>query len=254
VPEEDKGRYHTLSGMVMWLLGRLPGHRRHRHLGELAAGGDRPRRQAHRQGAGDIDLARRCARQLGLELTLLEFDAPGQAAAAIGSGEADIGFLAIDPLRARTIHFTAPYVQIEGAYLVRDDSPLTHADEVDRPGVRVVAGRASAYHLHLSRSLAQATLVEVDISADVVGTLPEYGPHGVAAGVRQMLEAAAARVPGVRLLPGRFMVIEQAMAMPRERGAAAEAWLEDFLAAHRREGFVAEALRRHGIEGATALG
>jgi len=24
VPEEDKGRYHTLSGMVMWLLGRLP--------------------------------------------------------------------------------------------------------------------------------------------------------------------------------------------------------------------------------------
>ncbi len=25
VPEEDKGRYHTLSGMMMWLLGRLPG-------------------------------------------------------------------------------------------------------------------------------------------------------------------------------------------------------------------------------------
>jgi putative hemolysin len=24
VPEEDKGRYHTLSGLVMWLLGRLP--------------------------------------------------------------------------------------------------------------------------------------------------------------------------------------------------------------------------------------
>jgi putative hemolysin len=23
-PEEDKGRYHTLSGMIMWLLGRLP--------------------------------------------------------------------------------------------------------------------------------------------------------------------------------------------------------------------------------------
>jgi putative hemolysin len=24
VPEEDKGRYHTLSGLVMWLLGRMP--------------------------------------------------------------------------------------------------------------------------------------------------------------------------------------------------------------------------------------
>jgi len=24
VPEEDRGRYHTLSGMILWLLGRLP--------------------------------------------------------------------------------------------------------------------------------------------------------------------------------------------------------------------------------------
>ncbi len=29
VPEEEKGRYHTLSGMVMWLLGRLP------HTGDI---------------------------------------------------------------------------------------------------------------------------------------------------------------------------------------------------------------------------
>lgn len=30
VPEEDKGRYNTLSGMLMWLLGRLP------HTGDIA--------------------------------------------------------------------------------------------------------------------------------------------------------------------------------------------------------------------------
>ncbi len=29
VPEEERGRYHTLSGMVMWLLGRLP------HTGDI---------------------------------------------------------------------------------------------------------------------------------------------------------------------------------------------------------------------------
>jgi polar amino acid transport system substrate-binding protein len=214
----------------------------------------RSRTAVERPAGVTIDLAQRCALQLGVELTLLAFDAPGQSAAAIGAGEADIGFLAIDPLRARSIHFTAPYVRIEGCYMVRDDSPLTTVEAVDRPGVRVVAGRASAYHLHLSRSLVHATLVEIDLSDDPVAELARQAPHGVAAGVRQMLESTVAGAPGLRLLPGRFMVIEQAMAMPRDRGAAAEAWLEDFLAAHRRDGYVAQALRRHGIEGATALG
>ena len=52
VPEEDKGRYHTLSGLMMWLLGRLPQTGRCGDLGGLAAGGGRPRRQTRRQGAG----------------------------------------------------------------------------------------------------------------------------------------------------------------------------------------------------------
>ena len=46
----------------------------------------------------------------------------------------------------------------------------------------------------------------------------------VAAGVKQQLEADAKRVGGVRLLPGRFMVIEQAMGVPKGR-TAAQAWL-----------------------------
>jgi len=71
----------------------------------------------------------------------------------------------------------------------------------------------------------------------------------VAAGVRQQLQADAIRVGGVRLLPGRFMVIEQAMAVPKGRGAA-QAWLSSFIEEMKASAFVADALRRHGIEGA----
>ena len=72
----------------------------------------------------------------------------------------------------------------------------------------------------------------------------------VAAGVKQQLEADAKRIPGLRLLPGRFMVIEQAMGLPKTRGTAAQACLADFVEVMKSSGFVADSLARHRIEGA----
>lgn len=71
----------------------------------------------------------------------------------------------------------------------------------------------------------------------------------VAAGVKQQLEADAQRRPGLRLLEGRFMVINQAMATPKRREAGAR-YLHEFVETMKTSGFVADALARHGIEGA----
>ena len=211
-------------------------------------------RTARERPAGvTIDLARRFAALLGVEVELLEFDTAAKSGAAVAAGAADIGFLAIDPKRAEGLHFTAPYVQIEGCYLVRDDSPLRDNAQVDRAGTRVVVGDGSAYQLFLSRELKHATVVKVPTSEGVVDAFLRDPGAQAAAGVRQQLEADAQRVGGVRLLPGRFMVIEQAMAMPRGRSTGAAQVLESFIAEQRASGFVRDALRRHGIEGATAL-
>lgn len=200
-----------------------------------------------------IDLARRFAALLGVQAQLLQFDTAAKSGAAVAAGEADLGFMAIDPKRAEAIHFTSPYVQIEGCYLVREASPLQRNEEVDRAGTRVVVGEGSAYELFLSRHLQHATVVKVATSEAVVDAFVADPSIEVAAGVRQQLEADARRMGGVRLLPGRFMVIEQAMAMPRGRSAQAQELLESFIAGERASGFVRDALLRHGIEGATAL-
>jgi polar amino acid transport system substrate-binding protein len=68
--------------------------------------------------------------------------------------------------------------------------------------------------------------------------------------VKQQLEADAKRVGGVRLLPGRFMVIEQAMGVPKGR-LAAQAWLSEFIEEMKATRFVEQALQRHQIEGAS---
>jgi polar amino acid transport system substrate-binding protein len=196
-----------------------------------------------------VDLARGFAERLGVELELVVFDTAGKSVDAVTQEQADIGFFAIDPKRGEGIHFTAPYVLIEGCYAVRDGSLVTAMEQVDRAGTRVVVGKGSAYDLFLSRELKQATILRAPSSPAVVDFFLEQGAD-VAAGVKQQLEADAQRLGGLRLLPGRFMVIQQAMGCPRSRGAEAAVALAEYVEAMKRSGFVAAALKRHGISGA----
>jgi polar amino acid transport system substrate-binding protein len=201
-------------------------------------------------GGVSVDLAREFARELGVELDLVVFDAAGKSVEAVVAERADFGFFAIDPVRGADIAFTAPYVLIEGYYLVREDSPLTRNAEVDAAAHRVVVGKGSAYDLFLTRELKQATIVRSPTSPTVVDVFVEQGAD-VAAGVKQQLEADAARLGGLRLLDERFMVIRQAMGVSKTRGPEAAQVLAQFVERMKAGGFVAAALERHGIKGAS---
>lgn len=197
-----------------------------------------------------IDLARAFAAKLGAELELAVFDGAAKSVEAIGEERADFGFFAVDPLRGEKIAFTAPYVLIEGFYLVRDDSPIRTNQDVDQPHNRVAVGKGSAYDLFLTRELKAARIVRAPTSQAVVQTFLEQRLE-VAAGVKQQLEADASKTTGLRLLDERFMVIRQAMGVAKSRGAAAAQALSAFVEEMKASGFVADALRRHGITGAS---
>ncbi len=197
-----------------------------------------------------VDLAHALAERLGVPVDLVAFPAATKSVDAVTGGVADIGFFAIDPLRGAEIAFTEAYILIEGAYLVRDDSPCRTNDDVDRPGTTVVVGKGSAYDLFLSRELKHAGFVRVPGAAEVVETL-RAGGADVAGGIRQVLVEVAQRTPGLRVLPGRFMVIRQAMGLARARGPVAEAALRAFVEHVKASGFVAEAMARHAVAGAT---
>jgi polar amino acid transport system substrate-binding protein len=203
-----------------------------------------------RPGGVSVDLAAELARVLGADLELVVFDAAGKSVEAVAADKADFGFFAIDPVRGADIAFTAPYVLIEGYYLVRDDSPITSNAQVDAAANRVVVGKGSAYDLFLTRELKQAAIVRAPTSPTVVATFLQEGAE-VAAGVKQQLEADALNAGGLRLLDQRFMVIQQAMGVPKTRGAGAADFLRAFVEQMKSSGFVAAALARHNINGAS---
>lgn len=203
---------------------------------------------ARREASGalegiSVDLARELAGRLGLALDLVPFDTAGKVTASAGSGVWDVAFLAVDPVRADEIAFTAPYVVIEGTYAVRDGSPLREIADFDREGLRIAVGRGSAYDLYLTRALTRATLVRTETSDAAIRLFVSDELEAVA-GVKQPLVTFTRETPGYRTIPGRFTAIEQAMGVPRGRGAAV-AYLRGFVEEMKASGFIAQALVRH---------
>jgi polar amino acid transport system substrate-binding protein len=186
------------------------------------------------------DLARELGRRLGVPVELVPFDAAGKVFEAVKTGALDVMFLAIEPVRANEIAFTAPYVLIEGVYMVPKDSKIASVADVDRDGIRIGVSRNSAYDLYLTRTLKNATLVRGDdgIALFVKDKLDAAG------GVKQPLVAYAKTNPNVRILDGRFMEIRQAMGTPKGRGDAGARYLGAFIEEMKASGFVADALKR----------
>lgn len=189
-----------------------------------------------------VDLARELARRAGVPLRLVHFAAAGKVFEALKDDIWDIAFLAIEPARATEIGFTPPYVLIEGTYMVPADSNLKEIADVDRPGVRIAVGPASAYDLFLSRTLKHATIVRADAGGGrAMIDLFLANKLEAAAGVKQPLVEYAKSDPGVRVMDGRFMEIRQALGVRKERAAALH-YLHGFIEELKASGFIARSL------------
>jgi len=203
-------------------------------------------------GGVTVDLAHELGRRLGVPVEFSRHDTAAKSLQALKSDTADVAFLAIEPARAAEIAFTAPYVLIEGTYMVRADSPLRAIEEVDREGHRIAVGAGSAYDLCLTRTLKAATLVRSPTSEGAIEMFVRDRLE-VGAGVRQPLAGYARAHAGFRVMDGRFMQIRQAMATQHGRAAGAR-YLHAFVEEMKASGFVADALKRSGQPNAEVAG
>ena len=194
------------------------------------------------------DLATALGKRLGVPVEFVPYEAAGKVFEGAKAGAWDVGFIAIEPVRAAQIEFTAPYVVIDGTYMVRKDSPLKGVEDVDKPGIKIAVGLGSAYDLYLTRTIKNATLVRAKVGGGkAMIELWLNDKLDAAAGVRQQLEVYAKDHSDVRIMSGAFQEIRQAMGMPKKNGAAGKAgaaYLAAFVEDMKASGFVADALKR----------
>jgi polar amino acid transport system substrate-binding protein len=194
-----------------------------------------------------VDLARELGRRTDLPVELVGFESDGKMVEGLQAAAWDVAFLAVDPGREQDINFTAPYIEIEGTYLVPPGSALVAIADVDREDVRVGVSSKSAYDLFLSRDLKHAQLVRAS-SPGAAFDLILAGKVDVLGGVRQHLVANTAKLPGSRVLDGRFMAIQQALGIPKGREAGIS-YLREFIEDVKASGLVARALEKAGVQG-----
>jgi len=196
-----------------------------------------------------LDLAHEFGKRLGVAVKIVSYESAGALAEAAASGEWQLGFLAIEPKRANEITFTAAYVEIEATYLVPPASPLKTIDEVDRPGVRISVTGKAAYDLYLTRTLKHATLFR---TADAAATFKQFVAEKMdaLAGLTSQLEMDREKLPGSRILPGRFTAVQQAAGTPRGHDAGAR-YLAAFIEDVKASGFVARSIEKNKIRGLT---
>ena len=193
------------------------------------------------------DLAQELARRLGVPAQLRHYEKVGDVADGAKKGEWDVAFIGAEPQRAAEIDFTAPYVEIEATYLVPAGSPIKALADVDKKGVRIAVAERSAYHLWLERNIKQATLVT---AAGIEASYQVFVKDKleVLAGLKPRLMEDVAKVPGAKILEGRFTAVQQAIGTPKGRPEGA-AYLRQFAEDVKASGLVAQLIERHKIRG-----
>jgi polar amino acid transport system substrate-binding protein len=194
-----------------------------------------------------VDLANELGRRLGVPVEIVAYDSVAAMGDAAPSGAWDIAFLGSDPAREKIMSFTSAYVELDATYLVPGASPLRNAAEVDRAGLRITAPARANYELYLQRNLTQAKLLSV-ANNDAALELMASGKADALAGLMQGLMNMSGKLPGSRIVEGRFMAVQQSIAVPKGRDAGL-VYLRSVVEDAKASGLVARAVQKTGAKG-----
>ena len=195
------------------------------------------------------DIGRELARRLNVPFTIKGVPGVQPVIDSVKNREADIGFVAFDPVRAAQVDFSPPYSLAQNTYLVREASPIRSIADVDRPGIRIGVGLNDAGDYFLTRTLKNAELKR-NPGGDLAVALRqlEAGEIDAYAANRQRLHAFVAARPGLRIVPDNFYGVEQAIVVAKGK-AALLAKLDQLIDETRATGFIAAAIARAGLVG-----
>lgn len=193
------------------------------------------------------DLAKALANELNIEYKLIPFKRPGELADAVIDDVWDIGNIANESERAKSITFSHPYTLIESTFLVRESSKINSLQDVDKKDVRIAVAERSAYDLWLTENIKNAELIRAK-SIDLSFKIFEDNSYEVLAGLKPRLIDDLKNTKNCKILPGAFTFIKQCIGS-KPGNPEAEKFINNFIEKNTKNGFIESLLLKHNVLG-----
>lgn len=197
------------------------------------------------------DLAKALANELNVEVKLIPFQRPGELADAVSDDIWDVGNIANEAERAKSITFSSPYTLIESTFLVRDSSNIKSLSDVDREGVRIAVAERSAYDLWLTENIKNAELIRAK-SIDLSFSIFQENEYEVLAGLKPKLIDDLKKTENCKILPGAFTFIKQCIGS-KPGNPDAEKFINNFIEKNIENGFIEKLLIKYDVLGKLSL-
>jgi polar amino acid transport system substrate-binding protein len=193
------------------------------------------------------DLAKALANELNIDYKLIPFKRPGELADAVIDDIWDIGNIANESERAKSITFSHPYTLIESTFLVRESSKINSLKDVDKKDVRIAVAERSAYDLWLTENIKNAELIRAK-SIDLSFKIFEDNSYEVLAGLKPRLIDDLKNTKNCKILPGAFTFIKQCIGS-KPGNPEAEKFINNFIEKNTKNGFIESLLLKHNVLG-----
>ena len=197
------------------------------------------------------DMAKALANELNVDIKLITFNRPGELADAISEDAWDIGNIANEPERAKSITFSLPYTTIESTFLIRNGLNINSLQDVDKKGIKIAVAERSAYDLWLTENIKNANLIRAK-SIDESFSVFQENKYEVLAGLRPKLIDDIKKTTDCYLLDEPFTFINQCIGS-KPGNLDAKNFINNFVKKNIENGFIKNLLSKYNVLGKLSL-
>ena len=192
------------------------------------------------------DIGKKIAKELNVNCKLVQFERPGLLADAVDEDRWDIGNIAYEKERGKTIDFSDPYVNIDANFIFRNKYNFKSNEEINSSGIKIAVVERSAYDLWLTDNFKNAELIKVR-TINSSHKLFREGSVDVLAGLKPKLMEELEINDDFKIISNPFTYIKQSVGIKKGNPEILE-FLNDFISKVIKEGYVESLLKKHNVQ------
>ena len=191
-------------------------------------------------------IGKKLAKELNISFEIVQFANPGLLADAVNNNEWDIGNIASEKERGKTIDFSDPYVNIDANFLFREEDNFKNNNDIDQSGIQIAVFERSAYDLWLTENFKKAELIRVK-SIEESHNLFKENKVNILAGLKSKLIDEMKKNNNYEMIQSPFTYIKQSIGIKKGNPEVLD-FINKFISNNIKEGYVKSLLQQYNVQ------